>query len=125
MFGNDVNKKAGKPVRGYRWMAFTFTMIFILCLIVLFHEDFEKLKKKSIETIKTNANGVVGAITGNVEDEVPATTPVVPPATTPVVPPVVAPTVPADQPEPTDPVESIPESTEEPADPVEPAAPVV
>jgi len=52
MFGNDVNKKAGKPVRGYRWMFFTFAMIFILCLIVLFHDKFEELKANTIAKIK-------------------------------------------------------------------------
>ena len=38
MFGDGVNKKAGKPIKGYRWMCFTFTMIIILCLMVFFHD---------------------------------------------------------------------------------------
>ena len=42
MFGNDVNKKSRKPVRGYRWMCFTFTMIIVLCLMVFFHDKVEQ-----------------------------------------------------------------------------------
>jgi len=44
MFGNDENKKTGKPVRGRRWMCFTFVMIFFLCAIVMFHDEFESAK---------------------------------------------------------------------------------
>jgi hypothetical protein len=47
MFGNDVNKKTGKPVKGYRWMGFTFFMIIILCLVIMFHDEFEKAKKSA------------------------------------------------------------------------------
>lgn len=45
MFGNDANKRTGRPVKGYRWMYFTFLMILLLCLIVIFHDSFEKAKK--------------------------------------------------------------------------------
>ena len=45
MFGNDVNKKSGKPTKGYRWMCFTFLMIAILSIIVIWHDDFEIYKK--------------------------------------------------------------------------------
>lgn len=44
MFAMDINKKAGKPVRGYRWMCFTFTMIIILCIMVFFHSSLKKIK---------------------------------------------------------------------------------
>ena len=33
MFGSDVNFK-GKPVKGYRWMCFTFLMIIFLCIMI-------------------------------------------------------------------------------------------
>lgn len=56
MFGNDGNRKSGKPVRGYRWMYFTFFMIVILCLIVIFHESYEKLKQDVVDKTK----GAVG-----------------------------------------------------------------
>ena len=52
MFGNDVNKKTGKPVKGYRYMCFTFFMIIILCIIVIYHDSFEKIKKESFNKMK-------------------------------------------------------------------------
>jgi len=51
MFGNDENKKTGKPIKGRRWMAFTFLMIIVLCVIVMFHDEFEKAKTASIDYI--------------------------------------------------------------------------
>ena len=45
MFGNDVNKKVGKPVRGYRWMCFTFTMILALSITVIFNHDISQIAK--------------------------------------------------------------------------------
>ena len=56
MFGDNENKRNGRPTKGYRWMAFTFIMIAILCLIVIFHEKFEKLKDNA-------ASGITDSIT--------------------------------------------------------------
>ena len=55
MFGNDVNKKSGKPIRGYRWMAFTFFMIILLCIIVMFHDKFNAMKADLYKTMKEKA----------------------------------------------------------------------
>ena len=55
MFGNDVNKKTGKPTRGLRWMIFTFVMIFLLCLITMFFSKYKDLRSKAIKIGKDAA----------------------------------------------------------------------
>ena len=64
MFGNDENKKTGRPVRGYRWMFFTFFMIGILCIIVMFHDQFEEYKNSVIEKTKKELENIKNQITG-------------------------------------------------------------
>lgn len=65
MFGHDENKKSGKPVRGYRWMFFTFFMIIVLCLIVMFHDEFELAKKNFAKKMKDTASSGFDTIIGN------------------------------------------------------------
>jgi len=45
MFGSDVNKKTGRPVRGYRWMCFTWVMIIVLSVVVFFKSDMKSIVK--------------------------------------------------------------------------------
>ena len=65
MFGSDENKKSRKPVKGYRWMFFTFFMVFILSLIVIFQKDFEDIKssivRKTGEAVKNAGNNIFGS----------------------------------------------------------------
>ena len=67
MFNNDPDKKSGKPVRGYRWMCFTFIMIILLSVIVMFHDEFEAAKKNTIAAVKKGTLDGIDAITGKGE----------------------------------------------------------
>lgn len=76
MFGNDENKKSGRPVKGYRCMFFTFFMIIILCLIVMFHDRFEKLKDDAASAASDAAGAAADWAKGKGENG--ATTPTTP-----------------------------------------------
>ena len=65
MFGQDDNKKTGKPIKGRRWMAFTFFMIIILCFIVMFNDEFNKAKDSAVAWTAKKARQYAHEVTGD------------------------------------------------------------
>jgi len=49
MFNEEKNnsKKSSRPIKGYKWMAFTFFMIVILSLAVIFKDQAKALINKA------------------------------------------------------------------------------
>jgi hypothetical protein len=68
MFG-EGKKNSGKPVRGYRWMFFTFLMSRVLCLIGMYHKEFEEAKSKFAKKVKDTASSGFDTIIGTKKKE--------------------------------------------------------